>query len=82
LLHEPTQGVDVGAREEIFALLRQAAANGAAVLVASSDHEQLAAVCHRVVVIRSGRVGPVLRGDDLSTHAISAACYAATEVAA
>jgi ribose transport system ATP-binding protein len=75
LLHEPTQGVDVGARQEIHALLKQAAIDGAAILCASSDHEQLAALCHRVVVIRGGRVVAQLQGEAVTQHAITDACY-------
>ena len=56
LLHEPTQGVDVGAREEIFRLLGKAADEGCVILVASTDHEQLAAICNRVVITRGGSI--------------------------
>ena len=53
LLHEPTQGVDVGAREQIFRMLSAAAAEGGmSILCASSDYEQLAAICDRVLVDR------------------------------
>jgi ribose transport system ATP-binding protein len=76
ILHEPTQGVDVGAREEIYRVVREAADAGMAVLCASSDHEQLAALCDRVVVFRQGRIGPELTGDRLRKDAISQACYA------
>ena len=52
LLHEPTQGVDVGARQQIFGLVREAAARGMSVICASSDYEQLAAICDRVLDLR------------------------------
>jgi ribose transport system ATP-binding protein len=81
LLHEPTQGVDIGAREEIFELLRGAAADGCAVVIASSDHEQLAAVCTHVAVVRSGRVAQQLHGDALTQSTITDACYAASDSA-
>jgi ribose transport system ATP-binding protein len=75
LLHEPTQGVDIGARAEIFTLLRQAADGGASVLVASSDHEQLAGICDRVLVIRSGLATTELRGKAITKEALGEACY-------
>lgn len=77
LVHEPTQGVDVGAREEIFAVLRTAAAEGMAVLCASSDHEQLALLCDRVLIFRRGRVVSELVADAITKESISERCYAA-----
>jgi ribose transport system ATP-binding protein len=53
---EPTRGVDVGARAEIHELLREAAASGKAVLLVSSEVEELLALCHRIVVLSAGRV--------------------------
>lgn len=63
LLHEPTQGVDVGARAQIFGMLGDAASAGASVLCASSDYEQLAAVCDRVIIVARGRVAGELSSD-------------------
>jgi ribose transport system ATP-binding protein len=74
LLHEPTQGVDVGAREEIFAYIRQAADRAVAILCASHDHEQLAMICDRVLVMSRGRVTGELAGDELSQRRITEAC--------
>jgi ABC-type sugar transport system ATPase subunit len=56
LLDEPTRGVDVGAREEIYAILEELAANGAAVLFASSDLPEVLRLAHRVYVLRQGAV--------------------------
>ncbi len=56
VLDEPTQGVDAGARREILERVVATAAEGTAVVVCSSDLEQLIAVCHRIVVLRAGRV--------------------------
>ncbi|MDQ0382223.1 sugar ABC transporter ATP-binding protein [Amycolatopsis thermophila] len=55
LLDEPTRGVDVGAKAEIYRLLGEAAGRGVGVLLASSEPAELIGVCHRVVVLRDGR---------------------------
>jgi ribose transport system ATP-binding protein len=70
-LHEPTQGVDVGAREQILGLIRAAARDGAAVVCASTDHEQLANVCDRVLVFHRGRVAGELSGLALTKQRIA-----------
>ena len=75
LLHEPTQGVDVGARQGIFATLRAAADQGAAVVYASVEYEDLANICDRVLVLRRGRVVADLRGEACTQEAIVANCY-------
>jgi ABC-type sugar transport system ATPase subunit len=61
VLHEPTQAVDVGARQDIIVAIRAAASSGMAVLVAGGDEDELAALCDRVVVLDSGRVTTTLR---------------------
>ncbi len=71
LLHEPTQGVDVGAREQVFELLGKAASNGLAVMCASSDSEQLAQICDRVLVVARGLITKELSGSDLTKEEIS-----------
>ena len=55
LLDDPTRGVDIGAKAEIYQLLRDIASRGIGVLLASSELPELVGVCHRVVVLRSGR---------------------------
>jgi ribose transport system ATP-binding protein len=75
VLDEPTQGVDVGAKAEILELLREAAASGVAVVICSSDLEDLAAVCTRVLVIRGGAVAAVLTGSAINREAITEECY-------
>lgn len=62
LLHEPTQAVDVGARQTIIAAIRAAAASGCAVLVAGSDENELALLCDRVLILRDGHVTDELTG--------------------
>lgn len=56
LLDEPTQGVDVMSRADIYGVIREAAASGLAVIVASSDVSELHALCDRVAILRSGRI--------------------------
>jgi ribose transport system ATP-binding protein len=75
LLHEPTQGVDIGARQHIFGILRDVAASGTSIVCSSSDFEQLAAVCDRVLVFARGRVVSELRGDDVTKERIAERVY-------
>jgi ribose transport system ATP-binding protein len=75
LLDEPTQGVDIGAREQVFGAIRQAAREGACVLCASSDFEQLEAICDRVVIFSRGCAVSELAGDEITKSAIAERCY-------
>jgi ribose transport system ATP-binding protein len=75
LLDEPTQGVDVGARQTVYQAIRDSAATGASVLCASSDADQLAQICDRVVVLGRGRIAAELSPPALSKHAITECCY-------
>jgi ribose transport system ATP-binding protein len=75
LLDEPTQGVDVGARQQLFRIVRQAATDGAAVLCASSDFEQLAQLCDRVLIFARGRVVAELQGEAITKDHIAERCY-------
>jgi len=72
LLHEPTQGVDVGAKKEILSLVRQAADGGAAVVVFSSDCEEVAQLCNRVHIMRYGTVTATLAEGEISEDRILA----------
>jgi ribose transport system ATP-binding protein len=71
LLDEPTQGIDAGAKRELLDLMMEIAAGGTSILIASGDYEQLANVCNRVYVIRSGRLVTQLRGEDVTEDRIT-----------
>jgi ribose transport system ATP-binding protein len=71
LLDEPTQGVDVGARQTVFRHIANAASAGATVLCASSDYGQLAAICSRVLIFSGGRIVATLVGSEITKEAIA-----------
>jgi len=74
LLDEPAQGVDVGARQQVYGFIREAAARGACVVCASSDHEQLESICDRVLIFSRGRVVATLAGKAITKAAIAERC--------
>jgi len=78
LVDEPTQGVDVGARMEIYKVLRQAAATGAAVIVVSSDAMEVAGLCDRVLIFSRGHIVKELRDAAVSENNITSAVLTAT----
>jgi ribose transport system ATP-binding protein len=79
LMHEPTQGVDIGARQEIFSYIAAAAASGTTVLVASSELEDLVGLCHRVLVFWEGQVKQELTGAGLTEPELIKASYQSDE---
>jgi len=79
LLDEPTQGVDVGAREQVYAAIRRMIEAGASVLCASADYEQLTAIADRVIVFGRGQVVAELSGHKISKSSIAESCYSASE---
>jgi ribose transport system ATP-binding protein len=70
LLDEPTRGVDVGAKAEIYELIDQARARGMAVIVVSSELEELFHLSDQIVVLRTGRIGRVLARDEFSKERV------------
>jgi ribose transport system ATP-binding protein len=70
LLHEPTQGVDVGARQQIFQVIRDASIAGMSVIYASLEYEDVAHMCDKVLVFRDGSVVAELVGADITTDRI------------
>jgi ABC-type sugar transport system ATPase subunit len=79
---EPTRGVDVGAKRELYELLVDLASSGVAILLISNEIEEVLGLAHRVVVMRTGRVVAVLSGDALTEEAILAASFGRTVTAA
>ena len=75
LLDEPTQGVDVGARQAIWDALDAHAETGASILIASTDYDQLAQTCHRVLIFARGGIVAELTGADLTKETIAQHCY-------
>jgi ribose transport system ATP-binding protein len=72
VLDEPTRGVDVGAKRDIYFLIDKLAASGCGVVVISSELMELIGLCHRVVVMRAGRLQAVLPADQLTEEALIA----------
>ncbi len=81
LLDEPTQGVDVNARAEIYQLIRSAVGQGCSVLLVTSDFEEMSHVADRAIVLRGGRVGAELRGDDIEAVRLTELAFSTQEVA-
>ena len=80
MLDEPTQGVDVGARQNLFGALSDAAEQGTAVLVASTDYEQLSQICDRVLIFGRGRIVDELVGAGVSKGRIAERCLRSPSV--
>jgi len=72
LLNDPTRGIDVGTKQEIYQLLRQLSDAGAAILFYSTDYDELIGCCDRVLVLYDGAVKRELVGDDINEHALIA----------
>ena len=72
LLNDPTRGIDVGTKQEMYRLLRRLAEAGAAILFYSTDYDELIGCCDRVLVLYDGRVGRELKGEALTEHALIA----------
>jgi ABC-type sugar transport system ATPase subunit len=76
---EPTRGVDVGAKRAIYELIRSLAADGIAVLLISSEHEEVLGLAHRVLVMRAGRIVAELGQETMSEDAVLRAAFATDE---
>src|SRR6185369_2272889 len=70
LLNDPTRGIDVGTKQEIYQLLRKLADGGAAILFYSTDYDELVGCCDRVLVMYDGAVRRELAGADITERAL------------
>ena len=71
-VHEPTQGVDVGARRDIEEAIDRVSKRGSAVLLAGMDAGELATLCDRVIVMRDGRAHSEMAGEITPERVIDA----------
>jgi ribose transport system ATP-binding protein len=81
VIHEPTQGVDIGAKRQIFQLIREAADAGTSFVLASSEYEDLANLCDRVLVLRDGQVVSALHGGALTPERLIEQCFREADAA-
>ena len=68
ILDEPTRGIDVGAKAEIYTIMRALADAGVAILMISSDMEEVIGVSDRIAVMHEGRISGFLEREDFSEH--------------
>ena len=68
ICEDPTAGVDVGAKSEIYALLNRALADGVAILIMSTDFEEISMICHRAIIFSQGVIVDELSGTRLTTE--------------
>ena len=70
MLDEPSRGIDVGAKEEIYAIIRQLAGQGVGILVFSSEYEEIAALCDRVALMLNGEIIAMRKNSELDTREV------------
>jgi len=75
LLADPTRGIDVGTKAEIYVLLRQLAAEGAAIVLYTTDYDELIGLCDRVGIFYGGRVAAELAAEGITERAIMNASF-------
>ncbi|MCR5665649.1 MAG: sugar ABC transporter ATP-binding protein [Eubacterium sp.] len=75
ILHEPSQGVDVGARQQIYRHVADSAEDGTAVICSSSDYEELTQICNRVIILVRGKIIAELVGSQITKENITKLCF-------
>lgn len=73
ILNGPTVGVDIGAKQDIYDLLRRYAGEGMSILIASDDVREVETLCNRVLVLRGGRVSRFLTGAEITQTSLTEA---------
>jgi len=76
ILDEPVQGIDIGAKTEVYNIVGAAAKNGAGVIISSSEIEDLTRLCHRVLIMRDGRIAAEVTGAAMNRENITALTFA------
>jgi ABC-type sugar transport system ATPase subunit len=77
IFDEPTRGIDVGAKAEVYRLMHRLAEQGAALIVVSSELTELMHLCHRIIVMSGGRVQDEVEAANFDERRILAAAFAA-----
>jgi ABC-type sugar transport system ATPase subunit len=75
LLDEPTRGVDVGAKYDIYALIRAASAAGTGILLVASELSELIGLCDRILILRAGRLTKIVAANNLTQAQLLSLCY-------
>ena len=82
LLDDPTKGIDIQTKEDLYTTMDELCSQGVAILLHSSDDEELLGICDRVLVFNGGRIVAELTGDQRTRQALYQAAYASTRLAA
>ena len=75
IAEDPTAGVDVGAKAEIYELLNRTIRQGVTVIIISTDFEEITTICHRAIVFSGGKIATELKGTDLNTKSLIQASF-------
>ncbi|OXH88131.1 ribonucleotide-diphosphate reductase subunit alpha, partial [Burkholderia multivorans] len=78
IFDEPTRGIDVGAKAEIYGLMRELTARGYAIIMISSELPEIVGMCDRVAVFRQGRIEATLEGDEIDPDTVMTYATAGT----
>lgn len=70
IIDEPTRGIDVGTKQQIYHFIAALAAEGVSIVLISSEMPEIIGMCHRVAVMREGRITGILSGDDINESEI------------